>query len=133
MSIELDSPFSFLKTCERLAFTASTSTALSNFTTKLLPPVKSIPYLNPFVAIDPIETATNTAEITYITFLFAIKSTQIFRNKFLVIGVQTDNDFPFSNLLNIITLDIKTEVKKVIIRPISNVTAKPWIGPVPKI
>lgn len=76
----------------RLSFTFSASTLLSNLTTKLLPPVKSIPYLKPLVNIEPIQIATKITEITYITFLFPTKSTQRFRNRFLVIGVQTDRE-----------------------------------------
>ena len=132
MSIELFSPLSFLKTFERLSFTFSVSISLSNLMTKLLPPVKSIPYLNPLTAIELMETATRSAERTYATFLFLTKFIQIFRNKFFVIGVHTERDLPLFNLLKIITLDNNTEVKRVIIKPMSNVTANPCIGPVPK-
>ena len=62
-----------------------------------------------------------------------MKSIHTFLNQFLVIGVQTESPFPLFNLWKIITLDNNTEVKKVMIRPIPVVTAKPLIGPVPKI
>ncbi len=61
-----------------------------------------------------------------------MKSIQVFLNKFLVGAVQTESDFPFSNLLKIITLDNRTDVNNVITKPIINVTANPLIGPVPK-
>ena len=99
----------------------------------VLPPTKSIPSSRPVVNKEKIPEKIKNPDIIYVIFLFTRKSNFRFLNSPFVSGVEKLNLDPLfvSQLIN--NLEIKIAVNKDVIIPISNVVAKPLIGPVPKV
>ena len=108
-------------------------TSLSNLTIYDLPPKKSTPWFRPWNKRELILIKIKVADITYVALLLPRNLIFKLLNKSFVDFVEKDNFPDLNTLLSINNLVMKIAVNNEVAIPISNVVAKPLIGPVPKI